>query len=393
MKIAVQFGAGNIGRGFMGQFFFESGYKTIFVEAREELVELLNKKRCYPLRILDAYRKKSFLLKIENIEAVSSDDTGRIADIISTADVISTAVGVKNLATIAPAIAEGIKQRYLNNPVPVDVYLCENILNASALLRSYVLESLDETVLKWANDNVGFVGTAVARMVPQAGDRFGTDDPLLVVADSYHKLAYDEKAVRSKVPGIDGIYPVRNFKAEVERKLFVYNLGHAALAYLGYLKGYTYVHETINDSECFPIFDKALDETSRALLKIYPADLDPAGHEEVRRDIRIRYGNPMLMDTIQRVGRDPIRKLGPEDRLVGSAKLCLEQKIFPENIAYICAAALCYDHSEDREAVRLQKIIKNDGVKSALEQVSKLDPQSRFSRKIIQFYNMLRQKA
>ena len=83
MKIAVQFGAGNIGRGFMGQFFFESGYKTIFVEAREELVELLNRKRCYPLRILDAYRKKSFLLKIENIEAVSSDDTGRIADIIS----------------------------------------------------------------------------------------------------------------------------------------------------------------------------------------------------------------------------------------------------------------------------------------------------------------------
>lgn len=393
MKIAVQFGAGNIGRGFMGQFFFESNYKTIFVEARKDLVELLNRKRSYPLRILDAYSKKSFLLKIENIEAVSADDTGKIADIISKADVISTAVGVKNLALIAPVIAEGLKQRYLNNPVPVDVYLCENILNASAMLRSYVLEGLDETVRKWADDNAGFVGTAVARMVPQAGERFGTEDPLLVVADSYHKLAYDEQAVRSKVPGIDGIYPVRNFKAEVERKLFVYNLGHAALAYLGYLKGYTYVHETINDSEYFSIFDKALDETSSALMKVYPADIDPAGHEEIRRDIRIRYGNPMLMDTVQRVGRDPIRKLGPEDRLIGSAKLCIKQKIFPENIAYICAAALCYYHSEDQEAVKLQKIIKNDGVESVLEQVSRIDPQSGFGRKIIQFYNMLRQKV
>ena len=389
MKTAIQFGAGNIGRGFMGQLLFESGYKTIFVEAKKELVGQLNERKCYPLLILDALSQKEILLKIENIEAVNINETGTAADAISRADVMSTAVGLKNLAPISAVIAEGVKKRRQSNPSPVDIYLCENVLNASDILKSSVLEKLDPGTGKWAEDNIGFVGTAVARMVPEAASRPGFDDPLLVVADSYHKLAYDQKAVRGSVPGIDGLYPAGNFKAVVERKLFMYNLGHAALAYLGSLKGYSYIHETIKDSECFPVFDRALDETSSALLKQYPEDFDLQGQNEVREDIRVRYGNPMIMDTVHRVGRDPIRKLGPDDRLIGSAKLCISHGIFPENIAHICAAALCYDFQQDPDAVRLQNVIKTSGVEAVLEQVSKIDPDDALGKKIIYYYREL----
>jgi mannitol-1-phosphate 5-dehydrogenase len=389
MKTAVQFGAGNIGRGFMGQLLFESGYKTVFIEAKKELVERLNERKCYPLRILDALSQKEILLKIENIEAVNINETGAAVDAISGADVMSTAVGLKNLAPISAVIAEGVKKRCKTNPSPVDIYLCENILNASDILRSRVFEKLDPVVRKWAEDNIGFVGTAVARMVPEAPSRPGFEDPLLVVADSYHKLAYDQKAVKGRVPGIEGLYPAGNFKAEVERKLFVYNLGHAALAYLGSLKGFSYIHETIKDSECYPVFDRALDETSSALLKQYPEDFDIQGQKEVREDIRLRYGNPMIMDTVHRVGRDPIRKLGPEDRLIGSAKLCISQGIFPENIAHICAAALCYNFQQDPEAVKLQEMIKDQGVEAVLEQVSNIDTGGALGKKIIYYYREL----
>ncbi|HPP75292.1 MAG TPA: mannitol-1-phosphate 5-dehydrogenase, partial [Armatimonadota bacterium] len=51
MKKAVQFGAGNIGRGFIGQLFHESGYEVVFVDVVPDVVRLLNEQRCYTLRI------------------------------------------------------------------------------------------------------------------------------------------------------------------------------------------------------------------------------------------------------------------------------------------------------------------------------------------------------
>jgi len=387
MKIAVQFGAGNIGRGFMGQLFFESGYKTVFVEARKDLVDMLNNRGSYPLRILDAYTQREFTLEIGNIKAIPAEERELIGNTIAKADVLCTAVGVKNLAAVAPLIVEGIERRRTQNPVPIDVLLCENILDAAQQLQTGVYELLDEKARNWAIEHIGFVGTTVARMVPGAGDRFRSDDPLQVVADSYHKLAYDGKAMKGAPPEIEGLYPVRNFKAEVERKLFIYNLGHAALAYLGYLKGFSYVHETIRDEKSNAVFEGSLDETSAALLKIYPEDLDPAEHEEVRKDIRIRFGNPMIMDSVQRVGRDPIRKLGPQDRLIGSASLCLSQNIFPENIARVCAAALCYTEPRDPDALRLQEMIKKHGVENAFESVTGVSPESDFGKTVLKYYH------
>jgi len=386
MKVAVQFGAGNIGRGFMGQLFFESGYKTVFVEARKDLVDMLNRRGSYPLRILDAYAQREFTLEIGNIEAISVSEKDLVGEIIAQADILCTAVGVKNLAAVAPLIVMGVERRRARNAAPIDVLLCENILDAAQRLQTAVYQELDENARNWANDHFGFVGTTVARMVPGAGERFKSDDPLQVVADSYHKLAYDGKAMKGAPPAIEGLYPVSNFKAEVERKLFIYNLGHAALAYLGYLKGFSYVHETMSDEKSNTIFEGALDETSAALLKIYPEDLDPQEHEEIRKDVRVRFGNPMIMDSVQRVGKDPIRKLGPQDRLIGSARLCLSQNIFPENIARVCAAALRYTEKRDQEAVRLQEMIEKDGVENVLESVTGVSPASEFGKAVLKAY-------
>jgi mannitol-1-phosphate 5-dehydrogenase len=183
---------------------------------------------------------------------------------------------------------------------------------------------------------------------------------------------------------------VSNFKAEVERKLFTYNLGHAALAYIGYLKGYSYVHEPFSDPYLNSIFEAALDETSEALLRMYPEDLDEEEQKEIREDVRIRFSNPMVMDTVQRVARDPIRKLGHNDRLIGSARLCMQQNIFPEKIAFICGAAYCYDYKEDIDALRLQDMIAEKGVKETLRDVSGIDPESDFGRTVVSSYYELK---
>jgi mannitol-1-phosphate 5-dehydrogenase len=392
MKTAVQFGAGNIGRGFMGQLLWEAGYRTIFVEYDRTLVDRLNQAGAYPLRLLDAYSKKELDMTINNFEALSTEETDAAAEAFSKAEVVGTAVGVGSLEAIAPLVAAGIKMRKSGGYGPLDIYLCENMYGAGEKLKEFVIPHLTDDEARWAEDNIGFVATSVARMVPAPDKRFEKEGPLFVVADSYHKLPYDKPAQRAAEPPIEGLKPVANFKAEVERKLYTHNLGHAAMGYIGYLKGYTYVDEPFQDDFLRPIFDGALEETARALVKMYPQDIDPEEHRAIRQDVNIRFGNPMLRDALTRVARDPIRKLGAQDRLIGSAKLCLDYEVVPENIAYVCGAAYCYDYPEDPKAVELQDHIQKNGIGSALQEVSQISPDSLLGKKILDAYKDLQEK-
>ena len=392
-KSAVQFGAGNIGRGLMGQLFQESGFETTFVDANALLVQHLNERGSYPLRVLDAYSQTARELTIDHFKAMRTDQEDAIAETIAQAHVAATAVGVANLQAISPLLAAGIRLRFARGAEPLDVYLCENMLGAAALLSQKVRGLLEGPARAWAEAQVGFVGTSIARIVGGAGARAPQDDPLLVVADAHRDIPYDGKAARAGEPGIAGFRPVSNFKAEVERKIFTHNVGHAALAYLGYLRGHTYIHDTFEDAFVKSVFDGALDETTEALLRCYPADLDRREHMEIRQDVRVRFGNPLLRDAITRVAKDPIRKLGRDDRIIGAAELCRSQTIRPDHIATICAAALCYDYPEDVHAMRLQTMIRQEGVQETLRQVSGIEPPSDFGQKVIAQYHTFRSRA
>jgi mannitol-1-phosphate 5-dehydrogenase len=390
-RLAVQFGAGNIGRGFMGQLLRESGFKTVFVDVSKPLVDDLNNRRSYPLRLLDAYSQKAHGLTIDHFRALGADQEEAVAEAIAEAHVVATAVGVANLEAISPLLAAGIQRRRERNAGPLDIYLCENMLGAAGMLAKHIMGRLDSPAKEWAQKSIGFVGTSVARIVGGAGARLPDDDPLLVIADAHRDVPYDGQASRAGELDIEGFHPVSNFRAEVERKIFTHNLAHAALAYLGYLRGHTYIHETFEDEFVKSVFDGALDETTNALLRRYPADLDRAAHLEIRKDVRVRFGNPLLKDPLTRVAKDPIRKLGRDDRIIGAAELCLSQGITADYIATVCAAALCYNCPEDPGAVRLQSMIEKTGVAEVLRQVSGIEPAGDFGQRVIAQYQHLRE--
>lgn len=387
MKI-LQFGAGNIGRGFIGHLFSEAGYEVVFVERDETLVRLLNSGKNYPLCLLDAYRKEIMEVSVERISAVSIRDQDFIASAFVEVQCVGTAVGIENYPAIAPLIAEGIKKRKEQDGAPLDIYLCENDLSADVKMREALKLYLDAYLQRWMENNVGLVRVSVARMVP--GRPSQNSDPLLLVADAYREFPYDESARRGEVPGLMSVRPVRHFEIEFQRKIYIYNLGHAVLAYLGYLRGYRYVHQGFNDPWINEVFDGALGETTTALLRKYPEMLDQEEHAQVLNDVHIRFGNPLLQDPVFRVARDPIRKLGPKDRLLGSAFLCLEQGVFPKYIASACAGAFLYDWSEDSQALKLQEMIRERGIETVLREVTTLDPQSALGKRIIEEYHRLK---
>jgi mannitol-1-phosphate 5-dehydrogenase len=303
---------------------------------------------------------------------------------------VGTAVGVANLGAIAPLLARGICRRRERAAGPLDIYLCENMLGAAGLLSEKVMSLLDGPGRAWAQRNIGFVGTSVARIVGGAGVRSTQDDPLRVIADAHRDTPYDGWASRAGELGIEGLHPASNFKAEVERKIFTHNIGHAALAYLGYLRGHTFIHEMFADDFVKSVFKGALDETTEALLRRHPDDLDRRRHMEIRQDVRVRFGNPLLRDAIVRVAKDPMRKLSHDDRIIGAAELCRSQGITPHHIATICAAALCYDCPDDPQAMRLQAIIHQQGLPETLKQVSGVESASVFGRKVLTQYHALR---
>jgi len=359
----------------MAQLFHEAGYRVVFADAVESIVSALNKAGRYPLRVLDAYAVAAQEMEIGPVRAVMIQDQVEFTEEVVAADVISTAVGVPNLPQLTPALAEALLVRRERDAGSIDIFLCENTLTAGRDLKEAVMGAArpyGEDVVRWIEEHVGFVGTSVARMVPVISEELRAKQPLLVVADAYRPLPYDARAVRNTVPDLPEFSPRDNFPAEVARKLFLYNMCHASLAYLGAERSYTWVHQTLETPDLREIFVGAAGEISRALEAEYIGEITRDQNDAILADILVRYGNPLLKDTIIRVARDPVRKLSRNDRLVGAALLCEKHGIRPTNILRIIAAAFRYQDGGDTPYPA--ELLADKGAAMAVTEVCGLAP-------------------
>ena len=217
-------------------------------------------------------------------------------------------------------------------------------------------------------------------MIPVVPEEIRREDPLFVMAEEYSILPVSRSGFVGEIPGVKGMIPIENLTAYEERKLFIHNLGHAVCAYAGYKKGYEYIWETVIDEEIISLTRKAMDESGRALIKKCGFEAGEM-HEHVD-DLIKRFGNRALGDTVYRVGRDPVRKLGPDDRLIGSAKLCFQFNINPEYIVKGIACALNYDYEGDNEAKKLKDLIGSKGVDYVLREICGLSKAGQLSNLI-----------
>jgi mannitol-1-phosphate 5-dehydrogenase len=374
----VQFGAGNIGRGFTGQLFSDAGYELVFVDVRPEIVAALNERRRYRLRFAGPRRFEE--REIGPARAVDGRDQDAVVQELAEAELACTAVGVGALPQLAPVVAEGLRQRAAVGEGALDLLLCENQLDVGAAFRGMVLTELsgEEGAIL---DQIGFVETVVSRMVPELSPEERAADPLLVVVEDYDRLPADATAFRGPVPPVPGLEPVERFPGYFERKLYTHNLGHAVAAYLGHAARHTYIHEAVADPEIAAHVREAMEEAGAGLVARwgFAAKEQRAHAEELMR----RFANAALRDTVARVGRDPLRKLRREDRLVGGALLALEHGVEPRNIAAGIAAALRFDAPGDPSAVELQNRLRVEGVEAVLRELCGLAPDHPLTRLIL----------
>ena len=378
MKKAIQFGAGNIGRGFIGALLSKAGYHVVFADVNTEIINKINSDKKYTIHVMDTICSEE---EISNISGVISTSDEIYKEIVE-AEIITTAVGPVVLPRIAPTIAKGIALRkekgiktYLN------VIACENAIKASSQLEEEVKKYLNEEEIEYLKEFVGFPNCSVDRIVPPVK----SENILDVVVENYYEWNVEKSAFKGEIPKIEGMNLVDNLMAYIERKLFTLNTGHAITAYFGYLKGYETIEESIKDEVIYGFVKNAMIESGKGLIAKY--NFDEEAHYKYINKIIDRFKNPYLKDDVARVGREPLRKLNENDRLIKPLITARGFNINTDNLLLGVGAALHYDNKEDSQSVQLQSLINEKGIKASLAEISKISGDTDVLDKIEKYYD------
>ena len=380
MKKAVMYGAGNVGRGFIGKVFAESGYEVCFLDIDQVLIQGLSEKRSYTVHTVS--NDEDYYTTVGGVYGVDGRSQQAIEE-IATCDIMATAVGVNVLPHIIPNIVLGIQLRIQRGGKPLNIILAENQIDVDQLVGEWIGQELSETEKKWADENLGLVEASIGRMIPPLTEEERKKDPLLIAVEPYSTLPVDSLGFKGGIPDLVGLVPFSPFDFYVKRKLFLHNMGHSICAYLGHEKGYEYVSQAIEDPEVYKVVSGAMEESVKALHKEYPK-MPIEEIEENKEDLLYRFGNRALKDTIFRVAGDPVRKLRINDRLIGAALYCLSQGIIPEKIVEGIVSAYHYNQSKDSSSVEVQEMIKQFGIEETEEKVSGIEKDSQLGRMILE---------
>ena len=380
MKQAIMFGAGSIGRGFIGALLEKAGWHVTFADVVESIIQEINTRRHYTVHILD---RECGEMEIENISAINSG-TDEIIPAIAECDLIATAVGPLVAPVIARPIAAGIQARMRDgNHSPLNIVCCENGLRTTTRLKGFVFEHLSTEEQAFAEEYAGFADCAVDRICPKSN----FENPLDAAVERYAEWDVESALWKGEKPQIEGLTFVDHLPAYLERKLFTLNSGHAICAYLGYLKGYKTILESIQDPAVGGIVHAAMRESGEGLIREF--SFDAGAHHAYIEKIFARLSNPYLADEVERVGREPLRKLDPADLLIKPLATADSYGLPVDHLIFGAAAALRFDCPHDKQSVEMLQKIQSDGPAAALAAYTGLTPENPLSGRILDVYRAL----
>lgn len=370
----VLFGAGKIGRSFIGQLFSRSGYEVVFIDIDQRIIDALNQEHSYRVFICDTDQET---IVVENVRGVQGKDVDKVVREIVSADILAVSIGKNGLKHIIPTLSHGLLEREKTHPGrKVDIILAENMRNADVFMCDALAEVLPESYP--LRQRVGLVETSIGKMVP-----FGVDQPdgdvLSVYAEAYNTLIVNKEAFKNPTPVIAGMEAKENMKAWVDRKLFIHNFGHAAVAYLGYTHhpGLTFLWEVLEDEYIRTFVREAMQQSATALQHEYPGIFSTGHLQEHINDLIQRFSNRSLGDTVFRVGCDLYRKLSSDDRIITPLMSAYKRGLPYDRIAKVLASALRFKATDINGKmyppdIEFHERLKEYGTLHTLEEISGL---------------------
>ena len=369
---AVVWGAGRIGRGFVADLFHAGGYHVTLVDAAEDLIAGLRAAGRYTVaKLVPGEPRRDEV--ISGYAALGTAQTEATAAAVAAADALAVVVFPQYFAPVARQLVPGLLRRRAERPeAPLDILVCANLRRAAPQFESLLLGALPPPAQAYAAERIGVVGTVVIRAVVEPPPGELAVDPLLVWTDGTDEFPADRRAFKAEVPRIPGLRLTDKIHAEETRKLYTYNMCHAALAYHGALRGYALSMECLADAWVSGEVAAALAEVRLALQAEY--DLSPEDMARWFDSVPDRVNNSGLADKVARLAADPRRKLKRDDRLVGPALMARHHGIRPAHLARAIAAALWFENPGDPGAVYVRERIAQAGLPAATREICELTP-------------------
>ncbi|MGO2722635.1 MAG: mannitol-1-phosphate 5-dehydrogenase [Lactobacillus sp.] len=379
MMRAVHFGAGNIGRGFIGETLAQNGYGIDFVDVNATIIDALNARGEYDIQLAAPGQAK---IHVSNVDGINNaKDPDKVIAAIKTTNLITTAIGPKILDLIAPLIAQGLTARVQENKTPLDVIACENMIGGSEHLKAEVYKHLADDVKPVIDQYIGFPNAAVDRIVPIQHN----EDPLFVSVEDFKEWVIDASQMKSDAKHLKGVHYAPDLEPYIERKLFSVNTGHATVAYTGKSLGYETIGDAIKDETVVKQVTRVLAETRSLLLAKW--DFTASELEAYHKQVINRFKNPYISDDIARVGRTPIRKLGYNERFIRPIRELQARGL--DNSALLETVGRIYHFNEpaDAESQKLQAMLKSEPLTDVIIATTGLKADSDLVTKIVKSYH------
>lgn len=367
MKKAVHFGAGNIGRGFIGEILSKNGFEIYFVDTNKAIIDELNTRHSYEIGIASSSPEK---ISVSGVFGINNGENPEdVIEAIAQADIVTTAIGPNILPYIAELVAKGIqKRKEENKQVQIDIIACENMIGGSEFLEKKVAEYLSDSDKVYLANYIGFPNAAVDRIVP--GQKH--EDLLYVEVEPFCEWVIDESQIKNKSFKLEGVHYANNLEPFIERKLFSVNSGHATVAYSSAYKGYKTILEGLQHKEILSALKGVQKETRALLLAKWPQYFTEEDLMSYHQMIISRFANPKIIDEVTRVARTPIRKLGYDERFIRPIRELNERGLSYQNHLDIVGKIFAYQDENDSQSVQLQEKLSTMDLQRLIEEVTGL---------------------
>lgn len=365
-KKAIHFGGGNIGRGFVAEFLHTAGYEVVFVDVMDSIINSLQSSKSY--QVTEVSEEGESTKTITNYRAINSKTHEEdVIQEISDADIVTCAVGPNILKFIAPVIAKGIDRRTAS--VPLAVIACENMIGGTDTLHGFIKDNTDSSRVETLGERASFANSAIDRIVPAQAPDAG----LNVRIEKFYEWVVEQLPFgKFGHPDIPAIHWVDHLEPYIERKLFTVNTGHATAAYYGKYAGKKTIADAMKDDYVRNTVRDVLQETASLIVDKH--EIAAQEQQDYVEQIINRISNPYLEDSVDRVGRAPIRKLGRKERFIGPAAQLAERNAKYDSLLGSVEMALRFQNVEgDDESFELAKILKENSPGDATVQLTGLE--------------------
>ena len=371
-KTVAIIGSGKIGRGYLADLFSAAGYHITFIDISTDLVDKLNSRGQYTLFITGKAETKKRIIKDYEAYSIERDFT-TIIEKLSIVDMVCVALYPNALPSVANQIVETIKRCIeISRKNPLNfIFFVNKALTARRVKEMVEKQLHTETEINYYKDNIGIVEALTLRGGVNPTPKMLKEDPLCVSSSEGTVIPVGDEFVGPK-PDMEFIQFTDRVEGRLAEKVWCGNMLHCTIASIGWNKGYKYTVECANDPYIQNIADQAYNEASFGIGKEFNFNT-----EEIKEG-KNKYWNFFMksnvLDDVEHVSADPLRKLSRDDRYIGPALLCLKYNKLPYFLARGAAYLFLFENEKDPSALKLQSSVKSNGIEQTIWDVCDLSP-------------------